>query len=226
MVMPHVTAEVGALPGQNIGIAILAKAPVPGLAKTRLIPHLGAQGAANLQGWLLRKTVMTALDANLGPITLWCAPDAQHPDFKACLAYGSITLRDQPEADLGIRMWTAIAESPSSGCLVVGTDCAVLTAEFLRKAAAALEHNRAVLAPAEDGGYVLIGLRETSSMSLFSQINWSTNQVMLQTRQRLDAHYVPWAQLETLWDIDRPEDFERLLRLYPELADPATGILA
>ena len=222
--MSHVITEVGALPGQGVGIAILAKAPVPGLAKTRLIPHLGAQGAASLQGWLLRRTVMAALDASVGPVTLWCTPDMQHPDFMACLAYGPITLRHQPEADLGVRMWTAIAESPSSGSLVIGTDCAVLTPEFLRKAAAALEHNRAVVAPAEDGGYVLIGLRE-ASMSVFSRIDWSTDQVMLQTRQRLDAHYVPWAQLETLWDIDRHEDFERLLCLHPELADPATGVM-
>ena len=59
----------------GFGVAILAKAPLAGFAKTRLIPHLGAEGAASLQRWLLQRTVTTALSAGIGPVTLWCAPD-------------------------------------------------------------------------------------------------------------------------------------------------------
>ena len=80
----------------RVGIAILAKAPVPGLSKTRLIPRLGADGAASLQRWLLQRTLATAIDADTGPVTLWCAPDQGHPDFVACAACGVDTLRTQP----------------------------------------------------------------------------------------------------------------------------------
>lgn len=217
--MSRVTTDVQA----PVGMAILAKAPLPGLAKTRLIPRLGAAGAATLQRWLLQRTVKTALEAGIGPVTLWCTPDTRHPDFEACLAYGPIILRQQPEADLGARIHAAMAGSCSPcGCLVIGTDCAVLTAEILRQAAASLRKKPAVLTPAADGGYVLIGLREPS-MTVFSRIDWSTDRVMEQTRQRLAAHRLDWAELPTLWDIDHAEDYERLLRLHPELASLTPG---
>ena len=209
-----------------VGIAILAKAPLPGLAKTRLIPRLGAAGAASLQRWLLRRTVKTALDANIGPVNLWGTPDARHPDFDACLAYGPITLRQQPEADLGTRIHAALLASPApGGCLVIGTDCAVLTADILRQAAATLQRKPAVLTPAEDGGYVLMGLRKPC-MPVFSQVDWGTSYVLEQTRRHLLMQELEWAELPTLWDIDRPEDYERLLVLHPELAMQVSGVEA
>ena len=66
----------------NVGVAILAKAPLAGFAKTRLIPRLGAEGAAALQRWLLQRTVATALSAGIGPVTLWCAPDYRAPGLR------------------------------------------------------------------------------------------------------------------------------------------------
>ena len=94
----------------SVAIAILAKAPIPGLTKTRLIPYLGADGAATLQDWLLRRTVATALDSNLGPVTLWCAPDTAHPAFVDLAVGGRIALRQQSEGNLGER---SIRRSPS-----------------------------------------------------------------------------------------------------------------
>mgnify|MGYP000541159985 CR=1 FL=1 len=91
-------------------VAILAKAPIPGLAKTRLIPHLGAEGAAVLQAWLLQRTLSTAHAANLGPVTLWCAPDRSHPAFAEAAAQG-VALAEQPAGDIGQRMQAA------AGCL-------------------------------------------------------------------------------------------------------------
>lgn len=202
----------------KVAIAILAKAPIPGLTKTRLIPHLGAEGAAALQGWLLQRTLVTALAADIGPVTLWCAPDTSHPDFAKCALEGPITLRRQPEGDLGVRMHFAIAESPSpAGTLVIGTDCPMLDAAHLQRAAAALAENEAVLTPAEDGGYVLIGMRQASILA-FADIVWSTERVLQQTRQRLAGLGWQWAEFEPFWDVDRREDFERLLELCPELA--------
>lgn len=209
----------------RIGVAILAKAPVAGLAKTRLIPHLGAAGAAALQGWLLQRAVAAAVLADLGPVTLWCSPDTGHPEFTVCRGFETVTLRRQPEGDLGERMHTAIAESSTSdGTLVIGTDCAVLSPDILRQAAAGLSQHDATLIPAEDGGYVLIGMREADKRA-FQAVDWSTERVMTQTRARLMAINWRWHELPTLWDVDRKEDFERLADCFPELRTLASPTL-
>ena len=202
-------------------VAILTKAPIPGLAKTRLIPHLGAKGAAALQAWLLRRTLSTAHAANLGPVTLWCAPETDHPDFAECKALGPVRLCRQPDVDLGGRMHAAVAESSAAGALVIGTlvlgtDCPALTPEVLHEAAAALREHDAVVIPAEDGGYVLIGLRQPVH-AVFQHVEWSTDRVMAQTRQQLHAAGLTWRELPPLWDIDRFEDVERLLGLFPDV---------
>ena len=213
--MLHASPE---LPPQ-VAIAIMAKAPVAGLAKTRLIPHLGADGAAALQHWLLERAVNTALASGLGPVTLWCTPDIRHPAFLALAESGAITLRQQPDGDLGQRMLQAILISATeAGCLVIGTDCPLLSPADLRGAANALLANDAVVAPAEDGGYVMIGLRQASPR-VFQEIDWSTGQVMEQTRQRLKDVGYSWLEFSSFWDVDRSTDFERLLPLFPELAD-------
>ena len=128
----------------RVEIAILAKAPVAGQAKTRLIPLLGADGAARLQGWLLARTVATATADDLGPVVLWCAGPPDHPDFGRCLGSGKVSLHEQPEGDIGVRMLAAAAKSPG-GVLVIGTDCPVLTPALLREAAAALNDGRVPL---------------------------------------------------------------------------------
>jgi hypothetical protein len=203
--------------GPRIGVAILAKAPVAGLAKTRLIPLLGAAGAAALQGWLLQRTVAAAVVADIGPVTLWCAPDVHHPGFAACRAFGAVELRSQPEGDLGERMHAAIAESlTTAGTLVIGTDCPLLTPELLRQAADSLRQHDATVVPAEDGGYVLIGARQAGRRA-FQQVDWSTGRVMAQTREGLTEMNWRWAESAPLWDVDRPEDFERLAEFFPEI---------
>ncbi len=199
-------------------IAILAKAPIPGLSKTRLIPHLGAEGAAALQRWLLRRTLETAHAAKLGPVTLWCAPETDHPDFAACQTLGAVRLCRQPDVDLGGRMHAAVAASSlPGGTLVIGTDCPALTPDVLREAAAALREHKAVVIPAEDGGYVLIGLRQPV-LAVFQHVEWSTDRVMAQTRRQLQAAGLTWSELAPLWDVDRFEDVERLVGLFPEVA--------
>jgi hypothetical protein len=79
----------------RVGVAILARAPIPGAAKTRLIPALGAEGAARLQRWMLQRTVAMALVADVGPVSLWCAGDPAHPDFAVCRAFGRVDLHPQ-----------------------------------------------------------------------------------------------------------------------------------
>lgn len=202
----------------RVGIAILAKAPIPGLAKTRLIPRLGAEGAALLQHWLLQRTLSTAIMADIGPVTLWCAPDEKHPAFAACRTERPIALKAQPEGDLGKRMLTALQASTSpQGTLVIGTDCAVLTPALLRHAARSLMTHEAVVVPAEDGGYVLIGMREAHA-DVFENVAWSTATVMAETRQRFST--LGWSvdELPACWDVDLAADFDRLCRHDPAVA--------
>ncbi len=202
----------------SIGIAILAKAPIPGLSKTRLIPRLGAEGAAVLQRWLLSRSVSTAVAAATGPVTVWCTPTVAQADFHRCAEQHGVTLREQPAGDLGARMFAALQASPTPvGTLLVGTDCPCLTPALLRTAAAALNDSDAVLIPAEDGGYVLLGLRYPDS-ALFASVEWGSDRVLTQTRQRLGDLHWQWCELATLWDVDRPGDYQRLLEEFPELA--------
>src|SRR5665811_2555137 len=139
------------MPNTNrVAIAIMARAPVPGLAKTRLIPSIGAHAAAVLQERLTERTVATALAANIGPVTLWCAPDPSHPSFRDLVTRHAVTLKRQPNGDLGARMLAAMADSGHS-TVVIGTDCPVFTADNLRAAAQALQEADVVLIPVEDG---------------------------------------------------------------------------
>jgi rSAM/selenodomain-associated transferase 1 len=197
-------------------VAILARAPLPGQAKTRLIPALGAEGAARLHGWLLRRTVAMALAADVGPVSLFYTGDPAHPDFAACRAFGSIALRMQAEGDLGDRMLAAAsASATAAGSLVIGTDCPALCARHLQEAAGTLDDKDAVVIPAEDGGYVLIGMRKPAP-ELFAGVRWGSDSVMAQTRQRLAAMGWQWAEADPLWDVDRPQDLDRLYALFPE----------
>ena len=195
-----------------INIAILSRAPVPGQTKTRLIPTLGPTGAAELHRRLLRKTVSTALAAQIGPVTLWCTPDTTHPEFAACQQLGPLRLRSQVEGDLGQRMLATI-DSPT---LIIGTDCPLLSVEILAQAATALLDHDAVLISAADGGYVLIGLRQPHP-AVFADITWGSASVLASTRQRLQQVGYSWSELPTLWDVDEPADLARLAITHPEL---------
>lgn len=195
---------------RKVQVAVLAKAPIPGLAKTRLMPALGARGAARLQRRLTRAAVQTALDARLGAVTLWCAPHAQHRFFEALRRTSGVPCLVQASGDLGVRMHTAFRLHCEQGpLLLTGTDCPPLTPEHLQKAAQALlDGDDAVFYPAEDGGYVLVGLRRPQP-ALFRDITWSTDAVMAQTRERALAAGLRIREFEPLWDVDVPADLER-----------------
>ena len=200
----------------SVAVAILAKAPVPGTAKTRLIPSIGAHAAAVLQERLTERTVETATAADIGPLTLWCTPDLAHASFQDLAARLPVVLKQQPDGDLGARMLGAIAAGDGP-TLVIGTDCPTFTTEILRAAAAALDDADVVLIPAEDGGYVLIGARATHP-ELFSGIAWGTASVVIETRERIAALGLTCSELPALWDVDTEADLARCERLFPEMA--------
>ena len=217
-------------------VTVMAKAPLAGYAKTRLIPALGEEGAARLALYLLQTAVAHALAADIGPVTLCCTPDTLHPAFAALAAGGRVALDVQCAGDLGQRMSIALSTALSSArssamptapshalqrpcqALLIGTDAPALDAAHLRQAAAALQTHDAVVTPAADGGYALIGLRQPQPR-LFDNMPWSTPQVMALTRQRLAACGLRWFEMPVLHDIDDAADLLHLPANWPSARD-------
>ncbi|MEA3051355.1 MAG: uncharacterized protein QOG72_258 [Sphingomonadales bacterium] len=185
-------------------IVIFAKAPVPGRAKTRLIPALGAEGAAALAREMLERTVEEALATGL-PVELCGEPDAaQWHEARPGLA-----LTAQGEGDLGERLARAAERVLGEDrILLVGADCPELDRTRLRGAADALRNHDAVIHPAEDGGYALLGLRRFDP-SVFEGISWSTAAVAAQTIAKIEP--LGWSLHlgEVLRDVDEPADLAR-----------------
>nr|VFK18031.1 MAG: hypothetical protein BECKLFY1418C_GA0070996_10386 [Candidatus Kentron sp. LFY] len=207
-------------PSRHARVLVFAKAPVPGEVKTRLIPALGAWRAATLQATLISHTLATTAQSGLG-VELWCHPDCDHPLFSTCARRFTIALHPQDGADLGARMRhgaeSALATAP---VILIGTDCPDLTAEELRETSARLENgNDAVLGPALDGGYYLLGLNRIHRW-LFDGISWGSDRVLSETRQRLHVLGWRWWEAPARRDIDRPGD---LAFLPPRIRDVIDG---
>ena len=207
-------------------VAVLAKAPVPGQAKTRLAPLLDDAGAARAQRGFILRTLATARRASTGPLTLHGAQGAVHRLFHLLRDRWGVVCVPQADGDIGKRMAAVMVEhferSPSLPLLIIGTDCPVLTPEHLQQAADALQTHDAVLIPAEDGGYVLIGLR-VALPTVFEGVDWSTPRVMAQTRQRLTQAGARWRELPALWDVDDPQDWIRWQDLINAAPDDLHG---
>lgn len=196
---------------EPVAIAILAKAPIAGTVKTRLVLMLGVDGATALQERFTRRAVEIAVAADTGPVKLWASPDESHPLFQDLASRSPITVLRQPKGDLGARMLAAVVQA-ARPTIVIGTDCPALTAEHLRAAAEVLRGGTdAVVFPADDGGYVLIGLRRPEPM-LFKDITWGSEGVMLETRRRLTQRGLSSREPVQLWDVDRPSDVRRMER--------------
>jgi rSAM/selenodomain-associated transferase 1 len=194
-------------------VLVFTKTPQPGTVKTRLMPLLGAEGAAALHRRLIEHTLEQVATARAGPVELWCHSGQADSFLGDCARRFGASLHGQVGADLGARMLYAFESALriSRHTVLVGTDCAVLEAEHLRAAVDALaDGNEAVFCPAEDGGYALIGLARCHP-TLFAGIPWGGPHVMSQTRDRLRQLRMRWTELATLWDIDRPEDYRRLI---------------
>ena len=185
-------------------ILVFAKAPVPGEAKTRLISQLGEWGAARLHARLTLHALHTAFAARCGPVELHGT--RRHSFFK----HLGVTFRLQRGDDLGERMYYALSNAKKPAILI-GSDCPVLTPADLRRAARWLRGGYdAVLAPAEDGGYALVAMRRVRR-EFFEGIAWGGPQVYADTARKLSGYR--WRALRQVWDVDRPEDLERLRSL-------------
>lgn len=195
----------------NSRLLIFAKAPVPGQVKTRLAPALGYTGAALFYRDLLTQTITKFARAELCPVECWCAPDTEHVIFQNASKELGVVLQQQSGADLGERMAYAAREtlSEAQAVILIGGDCPVLQPDHLRRVLEWLSADvDAVVGPAEDGGYVLLGLRKFDPL-LFEGICWGGDQVLAATQERLERLGWHWRMLETLWDLDRPADLLR-----------------
>ena len=198
-------------------LLVFAKAPVPGQVKTRLAGQLGARGAALLYGNLWRGIFFCPVGARLFQVELWCAPDTRHGFFVVCRHQYGVRLRPQGAGDLGQRMNRALNRTLADGhpAVLIGGDCASLGVEELRAAFLCLIAGRAaVLGPAADGGYVLVGLSQPCP-EIFQGIAWGAGTVLQETRRRFEQAGVDWTELPLGWDVDTPTDLRRLRRSVP-----------
>lgn len=194
-----------------VRLVIFAKAPLPGQVKTRLIPALGAAGAARLAERLLFHTVAKALAADIGPVELCVSPAPENTVWQALELPAELFWSDQGEGNLGERMARVVQRVVASGesVLLIGTDCPALDAAQLRDAAHALSTTDAAIAPAADGGYVALGLTRFHPR-VFDDIAWSTATVTATTLARLHEIGCQVHVLPLQHDIDRPEDLNWL----------------
>ncbi len=200
-----------------VPVLVFTRAPVPGQVKTRLIPVIGAERAAGLHRAMLWRAVSTAVEAGVGPVELWCTPTTDHPCLRKIQREFHLDLVVQRGADLGVRMHRALAArcADGIGAVLIGSDCPFLESADLKRAARGLRQGAdAVIGPAEDGGYYLIGVRRSDS-NVFSGIEWGSGRVLEATRARFRALGWQWRELAARRDVDRPGDLaglEALLR--------------
>lgn len=194
-----------------VRIIIFAKAPQAGLAKTRLIPALGAHGAAQLARRMLAETLATALAAKVGVVELCLTPAAESSAWQGFSWPAGVQLTAQGEGDLGQRMARAASRALALGApiMLIGTDCPELTPELLRASAAQLLSHDSLLHATYDGGYALLGLQHEHER-VFAEINWSTPSVAASTRERIVE--LGWRHYEgaCLHDVDVGDDLQWL----------------
>ncbi|MEJ2621443.1 MAG: TIGR04282 family arsenosugar biosynthesis glycosyltransferase [Candidatus Thiodiazotropha sp.] len=192
-------------------VLVFSKLPEAGRVKTRLIPALGAVGAAKLYARLLERQ-LGWLTAEAGyPVLLWLTPSMDHPLIQQWAKSPTLSLFLQQGGDLGQRMMYAARSALQhyQQVVLLGVDCPALTPRHLQQAFAWLESCDAVLGPARDGGYVLLGLKSAPEC-LFKDHRWGQADVAETTRLAMRQLRWDWRELPLLWDLDRAEDLEQL----------------
>ncbi|MGD9085944.1 MAG: TIGR04283 family arsenosugar biosynthesis glycosyltransferase [Desulfobacterales bacterium] len=217
-------------------LIVFTRFPEPGKTKTRLIPALGAHGAAHLQRQMTEHIIATAASL-IGRNGL--NVEVRHEGGSAILMQdwlGShLTYRPQGGGSLGQRMqrvFEAAFADDAAAVVIIGSDIPGISGEILRQAFEALRQKNLVLGPAKDGGYYLIGIRKTLTAEtygrLFDGIDWGSDSVMAQTLQIVSDLGLDPARLESLADVDRPEDLtawqqvQNLSIIIPALNEAAT----
>lgn len=199
----------------DTALLVFAKAPIVGEVNTRLASHISVEAAAQLQVELTDQRLRTFSAAGLCELQLWCSPDCEHDYFQHCRQQFDVDLFAQQGRDLGERMSHAFETTLNAFkyVILIGTDAPTLGVEEVENAIQVLKQGKdVVLVPAEDGGYVLVGMQQHNK-NVFHAVAWGTEKVLLQTRRNIIAAGLKHDELESCWDIDRPEDLERYQRL-------------
>lgn len=195
-------------------VLVFARAPVAGACKTRLIPRLGARGAAWVQRRLIEQALAVATAAAPGHVVLCCAPDTRHRFLRSSAQRYGASLARQCRGDLGLRMRSALNRALRAGAgpvLLLGADAFDLGAEDLLAAARQLACRADyLLIPAPDGGYGLIGARRP--LPRLAAVAWSSGRELAQTRQRLALAGTVVADSAARSDFDTAADWRRARR--------------
>ncbi len=203
----------------DCGVLIFAKTPRPGRVKTRLIPALGEAEATRLYSRLLQREIEWIARETPYAVELWVTPDTEHPLLRELSEQYGLRLQRQQGEDLGARMGYAAeaALHRYRQVLLLGVDCPALTPVHLKRAVAWLTGGMdAVLGPAQDGGYVLLGINRFHP-ALFEGHAWGGAEVAQTTRKAMHRIGWRWRELPLLWDLDRPDDLAQFLELGIEL---------
>ena len=200
-----------------VRIIIFTKAAQAGFTKTRLIPALGKQGAANLAKKMLIHTLNQSLEAGVGPVEMCVTPPPTDSIWQEFAVLGDLEYSDQGTGDLGERLSRVTQRVIDKGesLLIIGTDCTQLTATHLQRAKESLHNFDSILIPATDGGYVLFGLNFFHA-SLFESIKWSTDTVYAETTERLKTLGRTIKIFPSMNDIDEPKDLKFLPSTWKE----------
>lgn len=211
---PRAGAAVSAFDPRSAPLVVMAKAPVLGRVKTRLAPHLGAEGAAAFCAAMTADVL--ALAAAAGPARVALEGDPSSSWARAL----PLPVEPQAEGDLTARLRRALRD----GGLAIGTDAPTLPATLLAEARAALARHDVVFAPAFDGGYVLAGVRP-NALAVFDDVPWSATDTFAASVERARALRLSTATLGFWYDIDTPGDLAFLrahLRALPPGTAPST----
>lgn len=200
-------------------IVVFAREPLLGAVKSRLASEIGPGQALAVYEAMLARLGALLRHSRLARWDLWVTSNVSHEKFLSICNKRNIYL--QRGTDLGARMASAVQQTLGlegvDHVLVLGTDCPALTPAYLDQALTALESGiDVVLGPAEDGGYVMVGMTQPLPV-IFQGIAWGSDQVLQQTIEALRANQLSYQLLDTLWDVDRPEDLARLPQLDPPL---------
>ncbi len=204
-------------------LLVFTKYPLPGYAKTRLIPRLGAAGSAIVSRRLSERCIQSVRDYVRGlsdvsiiEVHIYFAGRGATPSAMEEWLGRKAREKFLPQTGVGLgeRLSSAVKNSFNAGArkvVVIGTDIPEITADVLTSAFKKLDHDDAVAGPAHDGGYYLLGMT-APYLELFNNIPWSTEQVMSLTKKRAKENSVSLAVLETLRDVDTPDDLDYLSR--------------
>lgn len=195
----------------RVRIIVMAKAPVAGFAKTRLIPALGPEGAARLAARMLLHTLAEALRVPDIEVELCITPGPSDPAWTSWHFPDGVQVVDQGDGDLGARLARASARAFAAGVhpIFIGTDCPALDTGRLRRAVAKLNDRDAFIHGTVDGGYALLALASPVP-AVFSDIPWSTSDVFRLTVERLLTAGVSLETGEPLADIDDPTELQHV----------------